>query len=208
MDGLTRYDIDFLEDVNWVKHILLSMKAISINKDGLVVNKNESGEIRSKTPMCFESRRTYEYDFSKLPNPDTNVVMHVRVKNLDLSEEERHKLRVIATPNYDADSDVIKLTSDYNFKLGEGVENPLNKMANKVILARALSDLISDSKVNPHEFTDIPTGVGDSLAAPVPPKKPRHKKKLARQQRLVLLKCRTKQKFEYVMNRRKHNFIL
>ena len=74
------------------------------------------------------------------------VVMIVKVKNLQLSELESHKLKLLAGPRYDYTTDILRISSD-------GFLEPAQ---NASYLSDILNNLISESKTDPQEFADVP----------------------------------------------------
>jgi len=74
------------------------------------------------------------------------VVMTVKVSNLQLSDAESHKLKLVAGPRYDYTTDILRMSAD----------GFLEAAQNASYLSEILNNLIAESKRNPEEFLDVP----------------------------------------------------
>ncbi|RKO91556.1 hypothetical protein BDK51DRAFT_12554, partial [Blyttiomyces helicus] len=103
-DGLDRFELDFVETATWVKDLLLEMK-----HDAPKLQEQQ----KPFTPpppthaFCIQTNDRYTYDFSRPPPHNSKVNLHMRISDLGLSQEERHKLILLAGELYDPYKDVV-----------------------------------------------------------------------------------------------------
>ncbi|KAI8820854.1 mitochondrial ribosomal subunit protein-domain-containing protein [Fimicolochytrium jonesii] len=151
VDGVHRYELDFLETAEWVKELLVKMR----DDQGML--KDLSRPFTPPTPhhtLIVETRDRFTYDFTQPAPVDTDVKLHVPVAGLNLDAQQRHKLLLLAGQNYDPYIDVITLKKETPV---EGVKDALSdRDQNRVELARAVRRMVEDAKDTTDSFTDIP----------------------------------------------------
>ncbi|KAJ3092276.1 37S ribosomal protein S24, mitochondrial [Quaeritorhiza haematococci] len=179
VDGLNRYELDFLETASWVKGLLLDMK-----HDGttLAALKKPFTPPNSKFPYCLQYHRVFKYDFTQpIPSPTGNnhttaISLHVRLADLPgLTEVQRRKLKILAGDLYDPVVDVLSLHSEIRRDLvpvvnSEGGETAAADDAPRTeivgsgiaeketirVLTQVLDNLVKEAKDAKDTFEDIP----------------------------------------------------
>lgn len=173
LDGLHRYDLDFLETADWVKKLLLKMKT-DLTPD--VANTFSS---ETSYPLAFQSTQKFTYDFT-VPNPTPiRTRLLARVDGLGLTTREQiHKLLVLAGDAYDPYQGVITLflheneivaknsgseqnnssSSSNRSKSVSGEEEivPPQSVREKLILVERLERLVAEAKSGEDTMADIP----------------------------------------------------
>ncbi|KAL3894821.1 MAG: hypothetical protein SGCHY_005049 [Lobulomycetales sp.] len=138
-DGLNPYELDLLETADWTTRLLTCME-----KDGKTLEKS----IRPFTPppanaLCFQTTRTFSYDFSKPPIPShfSPVRLHFRVGESSVSNpSQTHKLKLLADTSYNPVTDSITWEKD-------GKSDGLTRMGNVSWLADCYKRVMDCAKV-------------------------------------------------------------
>lgn len=99
---------------------------------------------------------TYKYTrFIGESHPaERKVVLSFKLADLELSEIEQHKFKLIAGSRYDHQTDVFLMSSDKFIEPSQ----------NASFLSDVLDDLINESKKNPQEFAELPLDKRHTLA--------------------------------------------
>lgn len=132
VDGLHRFELDWLETAQWTKDLLLSMQ----NDRNALQKMAKTFVPPSKlNPICLNSRISHLYDFSLRPTTKFPVDLMVKVDDLSLKSEEMHKFLILVGDLYDPTTRILKLSRDAEHS------------DNAVALSTILDDLIKEAKV-------------------------------------------------------------
>ncbi|KAJ3030608.1 37S ribosomal protein S24, mitochondrial [Rhizophlyctis rosea] len=154
-DGLTRYEVDFLETAAWTKDLLLKMKNAGAEVEAFTPPP-------SSQPLCINLKDIHRYDFT-LPNHSdvqhkTHVTLSVSIKDLDLTPKQRHKLLLLAGNAYDPYKDVITFeqhTKKENFT--GSFEAHQEKNIQEVV--GLVQKMVKEAKEGADFFEDIPVNL-------------------------------------------------
>ncbi|KAJ1534625.1 hypothetical protein HK096_003670 [Nowakowskiella sp. JEL0078] len=143
IDGLSRYDVDFLETVSWTKNLMEKMKH---DLKVLQTQAEEAAEKHAYAPsevnsVCFQNHELLTYDFSR-PVPETESdLLHCRISTLNLTPEQKTRLIVLSGSAYNPNKDVVTL------KLSDD-EATMKKFpfVRRAKLLLSLEQLINESK--------------------------------------------------------------
>jgi hypothetical protein len=129
-DGLDRFEVDWFETSEWTRDLLESMMNDAEYLKSMTKPYSAVDVLRN--PLCVKSVREYTYDFSKPQSTGREVEVMFDVDGLGLSENEKHKLLVLAGDLYDREQNIVALKRDD----GDVIE-----------LSRVVDELINEVKV-------------------------------------------------------------
>ncbi len=141
-DGLTRYELDFLETVDFTKKLLFSMK----NEASKLPKATDFSVMNTKEPICFESIQNFTYDFSSPPPNNNQVKMWVQVSQLPLNSTEKHNFLLLAGEFYDPKTETVVLSPSETS--GAPPQETCSLAENINHLSSILDKMIKEAKVS------------------------------------------------------------
>ncbi|KAG7764622.1 hypothetical protein KL946_003302 [Ogataea haglerorum] len=117
-------------------------------------------------PKKGEKPVTYRYTkyFGESHPAERKVSVSVKVSELDLTREQKHKFKLLAGVRYDHVRDIFKMSSD----------KYLEPAQNASFLSEVMDDLIAEAKRDAHKYADVPL---DKRHTKAKYKKKQHRKK-------------------------------
>ncbi|KAI8848830.1 hypothetical protein BC829DRAFT_417282 [Chytridium lagenaria] len=152
-DGLNRYDLDFLETVDWVNKLLLRLEEDGIKHVTKMATEAPAKPVELPQALVFTYTNRYTYDFTTKPPTEADVVvtLKVHVGSLGLTPEERHKFLLLTQNLYDPYQDVVTIKPQKN------VDYSGDSHAKKRLrLIQVLDTFLNDAKSSTDKFTDVP----------------------------------------------------
>ena len=105
-DGVSRYELDFIEAAEFTGDLLSKMAIDSDKLRALYKPFEPKGDI------CIEFQDEYKYDFSKPSPVNCQVKVHVKVPAVIDNLTERHTLLLLAGKRYNPYTDTITLVDE------------------------------------------------------------------------------------------------
>ncbi|EGF82415.1 hypothetical protein BATDEDRAFT_86631 [Batrachochytrium dendrobatidis JAM81] len=154
VDGLTRFEIDFMETADWVKTSLLKMK--HAKKDLAHLHKPFEPATPTK-PICVKYTERYTYDFTRPPPVNNAVALQVRVADLGLTPPQKHKFLLLAGKAYDPYMDLVSMADSkgQSHSLSEDIDRALSLKQ----LSGYMDEMIAAAKDTTDSFTDVPVNL-------------------------------------------------
>ncbi|KAI8919184.1 mitochondrial ribosomal subunit protein-domain-containing protein [Powellomyces hirtus] len=151
-DGVHRYELDFLETVQWVKQLLIKME----DDQELLKSKSRPYTPHSSTqPLCFQYSDNTKYDFTKPQPYNTKITMHVKISTLDLTPAQRHQLLLLAGKTYNPYLDVVSVSAETSDVARTG-DATKDREINKAQLREEFLRMLDEAKSGKDSFTDVP----------------------------------------------------
>ncbi|OWB70692.1 hypothetical protein B5S31_g371 [[Candida] boidinii] len=152
------------EPREWDEHPTIAQDIVRDFRDQLKFNRIAAYEM----PHLAEYRQEYKPTDKKLKpvtyrytsylgedHPaEKKVVLTLKVADLQLSEKEAHKFKLLSGVRYDHIKDILKMSSD----------KFLEPAQNTTYLSDIIDDLIKESKNKPEEFEDVPLDTRHTVA--------------------------------------------
>lgn len=126
-DGLTRYEQDFFETLEWVKILALKVQNDELPKSPGVYNPEGC--------LVIQKTREVTYDFSRVPVPDEEVfILDMNKLPAEITPIQRHYLLLICKDRFDAYTNTVTFLSSDEIKKTwkEVLEFKQDKMAEDV----------------------------------------------------------------------------
>jgi hypothetical protein len=108
VDGINRYELDFIEAADFTGDLLLKMQ------NDTEKLKSLHKEFEPKGDICIEFREDYTYDFSKPAPINSQTKVHVKVSSVVENGHQRHTLLLLAGKQYSPYTDTITLVDETN----------------------------------------------------------------------------------------------
>ncbi|KAH6566611.1 hypothetical protein BASA50_000891 [Batrachochytrium salamandrivorans] len=154
VDGLHRFEIDLMETADWVKAALIKMKHARKNLSALHKPFEPSSPAK---PLCVQYTERYTYDFTRPPPINNAIQLQVRVADLGLTSQERHRFLLLAGTTYDPYLDVVSMRSE------KGQQDSLSEKIDRTLSLKELSGridkMIAAAKTLHDSFTDVPVNL-------------------------------------------------
>ncbi|KAG7809563.1 hypothetical protein KL921_003560 [Ogataea angusta] len=117
-------------------------------------------------PKKGEKPVTYRYTkyFGESHPAERKVSVSVKVSELDLTREQKHKFKLLAGVRYDHERDIFKMSSD----------RYLEPAQNASFLSEVMDDLVAEAKRDAHKYADVPL---DKRHTKAKARKKQHRKK-------------------------------
>ncbi|KAL2912459.1 28S ribosomal protein S35, mitochondrial [Polyrhizophydium stewartii] len=167
-DGLHRYEVEFFETAEWVKTAIRKMQ--TAEKDLAALHKPFVAPT-SAQPVVVKYTDRYTYDFTKPPPVNNAVTLQVRVANLGLSAEQRHKFLLLAGSTYDPYLDVVTLHDAKEPQ--DSISAEIDRTLSLKELSARLDRILAEAKDTKDSFTDVPVDLSY-----LPPKRPKQLRNL------------------------------
>ncbi|KAJ3221053.1 37S ribosomal protein S24, mitochondrial [Clydaea vesicula] len=147
-DGVHPYEMDLIENVDFVNKILCKMQTDLPKLKAF--NNNFISENNHKNRLCFKYQEKFDFDFSKPPRKEYEkvVTLMFKVDDLDLTDKQKHKFILLCEKTFNPLNGVITWKKD-------GLKDGLTELENAYWLADCFDRVYENVKSDDADYSGL-----------------------------------------------------